>query len=166
MRLIILSIFAAAVSSLTALAGDLPDPEKTPGVCRTDLTKEQICATKWGKDHRAVTAAMKKQVFLSYGYPKLNKDPRCPCEIDHLCSRELGGADVIENLWVQSYRGPWNARDKDRVENKLNKVMCAGPLSLQEAQDEIVSDWKASYQRHIGARPNAGTTKRRRAGAR
>jgi hypothetical protein len=57
-----------------ALAGDLPDPALTPGVARTDLTLAQICSTKWGRDARAVTAAMKRQVFKEYVLTG-NKDP-------------------------------------------------------------------------------------------
>ncbi len=134
MRVIIIAL--AAAWATTVVAGDLPDATLTPGVVRTDLTQKQMCATKWGKDHRAVTAAMKRQAFLNYGYKKFNKDPRCPCEIDHEISRELLGADDIKNLWPQPYRGAWNARDKDRLENKLHKLVCAafspptpGPLA-------------------------------------
>jgi hypothetical protein len=157
MRLIVIAL---VLWPFAAVADDFPDAKLTPGACRTDLTQEQICAIKWGEDHRKVTAGMARQVFRAYGYAKLNTDPRCPCEIDHVCSRELGGADVIANLWPQSYRGLWNAHDKDRLENKLHKLMCAGTLSLQEAQDEIVGDWIASYQRHIAAAPIAPVSRR------
>jgi hypothetical protein len=47
------------------------------------LTLEEICATKWGEDRRAVTAAMKAQVFRSYGLSG-NQDAACKpsgCEI-------------------------------------------------------------------------------------
>jgi len=129
---------------------DLPDPALTPGACRTDMTVAQMCKIKWGKDHRAVTAAMKKQVFAAYGYPKGNKDKRCPCEIDHLCSRELLGMDVVINLWVQSYRGPWNAHLKDKLENRLHKEVCAGNLDLGEAQQMLMTDWTSAYRKYFG----------------
>ena len=35
------------------------------------------------------------------------------CEIDHLISLELGGANTEDNLWPQPYDGDWNAHDKD-----------------------------------------------------
>ena len=59
-----------------ACADDVPDPQKTPGAFRAGLTTEKICATKWGKDERHVTAAMKNQVFALYGYSG-NDDPKC-----------------------------------------------------------------------------------------
>lgn len=124
----------------------LPNPSLTPGVARADIAVEQVCKTKWGKDHRAVTEAMKKQVFASYGFPKGNKDPRCPCEIDHLVSRELGGADEVANLWPQPYNGVWNAHEKDKLENQLHKEVCTGKLDLAEAQRLIRSNWIKAYQ--------------------
>src|SRR5260370_14903902 len=76
MRLFIIMLTAAWSSA--AASGVLPDATLTPAVVRTDLTQKQMCAPKRGKDHRAVTAPMKRQAFLAYGHTKLNKDPRCP----------------------------------------------------------------------------------------
>lgn len=140
----------------------LPIPAATPGVTR-DLTLDVICNTKWGKDRRAVTAAMKRQVFASYGYTG-NKDWHCTpdahgrtCEIDHLISRELGGADDVHNLWPEPYGGPWNAADKDRLENRLHMLVCqpspAHALPLKDAQDAIRGDWTAAYIKYLGAPP-------------
>lgn len=153
----ILRAFVAAtfglllVSAHPGTAGEpassvLPNLSLTPGATR-GLSLEQICNTKWGKDVRHVDTALKKKVFTEYGFPKGNKDSRCPCEVDHLVSRELGGADTLQNLWVQSYSGPWNAHQKDRVENRLHKEVCAGHMSLQDAQQGIVRDWTALYKK-------------------
>ncbi len=128
----------------------LPQHKLTPGVPRYDLSLEKICKTKWGKDERAVTAAMKRKVFLSYGFQKLNKDPRCPCEIDHLISRELGGADDVKNLWPQQYKGDWNAHMKDRLENRLHKEVCDGNMSLGDAQNGIAENWIKLWVQFFG----------------
>jgi hypothetical protein len=99
---------------------------------------------------------MKGKVFANYGYTG-NDDPRCVpagnrhCEIDHLISRELGGADDVANLWQQSYGSkPWNAVLKDKLENRLHKEMCDGNITLQEAQDMLVKDWREAYRRYYG----------------
>jgi hypothetical protein len=134
-----------------AYADPLPNLQLTPGLARTDLTQDQICTIKWGKDERAVTQAMKTQIFKEYNYPQLNKDPRCPCEIDHLISRELGGADDVRNLWVQPYTGDWNAHMKDRLENRLHVDICNGTVALKDAQANIVKDWVTLYQSYFGA---------------
>ena len=157
-------LMAAAIMFTLTLGGagptsaqilpQLPNHLVTPGVARTDLTLKKICTTKWGKDARHVTAAMKKQVFAAYGLTG-NTDPACipdargrRCEIDHLVSRELGGADDVHNLWPQPYGSqPWNAVRKDCVETRLHKEVCTKnpTMTLKQAQDAIRSDWTAAY---------------------
>lgn len=138
--------------AIVAADHTLPDLALTPGVARSDLTVAEICATKWGLDKRAVTAAMKREVFASYGFSG-NDDPRCVadahgqrCEIDHLISRELGGADDVKNLWPEPYGGPWNAHMKDRLENALHREVCAGTTSLEDARSAIAEDWTKAYR--------------------
>jgi hypothetical protein len=137
-------------------ADDIPDLDKTPGAVRKGLTKQKICAIKWGKDERHVTAAMKRQAFENYGYSGYD-DPHCvpagqrTCEIDHLISRELGGADEVSNLWPQAYgTSPWNAVLKDTLENRLNKEMCAGRITLTQARNMLVNDWRKAYRKYYG----------------
>jgi hypothetical protein len=136
----------------------LPDRRLTPGVVRHDLTLQKICSTKWGKDARHVTATMKRQAFASYGLSG-NSDPRCVrdkkgrrCEIDHLISRELGGADEIKNLWPQPYgTQPWNAARKDRLENRLHQEVCIKKtITLAQARNGIGRDWTVLYRRYFG----------------
>lgn len=134
----------------------LPDLNLTPGVS-TMMGKDEICAKSWGRDARHVTVAMKRKVFERYGL-KGNTDRACKrdahgrrCEIDHLISRELGGADDILNLWPQPYgTEPWNASRKDRVENRLHKEVCAGRITLEDAQEEIRLDYRVPYIRYFG----------------
>ena len=136
----------------------VPDPMKTPGAVREEIDANQICTIKWGVDARHVSEAMKRQVFEAYGLSG-NNDSRCVpdrngrrCEIDHLVSRELGGADVVQNLWPEPYgSSPWNAALKDRLENRLHREVCvAYSISLDEARSLIVTDWRAAYVRFFG----------------
>lgn len=123
------------------------------------LTEHQVCATVWGKDARHVSAAMKRRVFERDGYPLGNKDPRGPFEIDHIVPRSLAGADTVANLQVQQYFGPWNAYKKDRLEGQAHRDVCAGKISLQEAQGWFIDDWKAAYERRFARTPGAGQRK-------
>jgi hypothetical protein len=73
------------------------------------MGKDAICAKSWGRDARHVMAKMERKVFERYGLTG-NADKACKrdahgrrCEIDHLVSRELGGADDVLNLWPQPY---------------------------------------------------------------
>jgi len=151
-----IAALATFVLSTSATARDFPDLNLTPGVSRPGLTKPKICSIKWGRDERHVPQSMKNEVFARYGFTG-NNDPKCVpkgkrrCEIDHLISRELGGADVIENLWPQPYgTTPWNAGLKDKLENRLNREMCAGHITLKEARDMLVNDWRVAYKKYYG----------------
>lgn len=154
--LVVLLIFTGLLPGLARADDTVPNLALTPGVARAGLTTVKICSTKWGKDVRHVTEAMKREVFAAYGMSG-NDDPRCiphgaqRCEIDHLVSRELGGADDVKNLWPQPYgTQPWNALLKDKLENRLHKEMCAGRITLKQAQAMLVNDWRIAYRRYYG----------------
>jgi hypothetical protein len=144
-------LFLLLLLSNVVLADDLPDKALTPGVSR-GLTLDKICMTTWGKDVRLVSASMKHRVYDSYGMH--NHSGACAiaargCEVDHLISRELGGADDVKNLWPQPYGGTWNAVMKDNLENKLHALICAPEptMTLDEAQDCISTDWIACFKK-------------------
>jgi hypothetical protein len=158
-KAIVFCVFIVTASCFigSALADDVQDSAKTPGAVQQGLTKAKICSTKWGADERHVTAKMKQGVFAAYGYSGYD-DPHCvpdahgkTCEIDHLISREVGGADDEKNLWPQAYGStPWNAHLKDKLENRLHKEMCNGKITLQQAQDMLVNDWRLAYRKYYG----------------
>jgi hypothetical protein len=60
-------------------------------------------------------------------------------EEDHLIPLTLGGDPKDpRNLWPQAYdAGNWGARIKDKLEVKLNKLVCAGLVPLNQAQHDI-----------------------------
>lgn len=135
--------------------GLLPDPVKTPGVADPLLGAEILCGRVMQfstRDVRHVTPEMKKQVYADYGMT--NHKGACAkskrgCEIDHLISLELGGKNDIKNLWPQPFGKPWGAEVKDKLENRLHKLVCAGTIDLEIAQQEISTDWIASYRRRM-----------------
>ncbi len=116
--------------ALLLVAFATPNPAHTPGLARP-LTRDQVCGTRWGRDRRHVTPAMRRQVFTAYGIAwRLHRS----YEVDHLIPRELGGADDIANLWPQ----PWeDAHRKDHEENRLHQAVCAGAIALDAAQDRM-----------------------------
>jgi hypothetical protein len=94
---------------------------------------------------------MRREVFAAYGMTG-NRDTQCQpkgCELDHLISRELGGADDVRNLWPEPKSGPWNALMKDRLENRLRREVCHGGMTLEEAQHAIARDWTAVYRSYF-----------------
>jgi hypothetical protein len=128
-----------------AFAGDLPDRTKTPGDVDASLTAAKLCAKGFTtKSIRNVPSALKAKVYSSY-HLKPGVKP-CACEVDHLVSLEIGGSNSQKNLWPQSYvTAPWNAHVKDRLENQLHNLVCAGTITLDQAQTEIRADWISSY---------------------
>lgn len=142
-------LLAFALLATPALAADpiIPDPALTPGaVLTTDAAA--VCAPGYAKSVRHTSGKLKAKVYRAYGIASHRPGDY---EIDHVISLELGGADVFENLFPQSYRTrPWNASVKDRLENWLHREVCAGRMPLEEAQREIAADWTAAYRKYLG----------------
>lgn len=135
----------------------LPDPLLTPGVA-TLITKDELCDKAYTtRDARSVSAKDHADAFRRYGLTG-NKDRACRpdkhgrrCEVDHLISLELGGANDILNLWPQPFGTyPWNATRKDKLENRLHNEVCAGTITLDDAQQEIRTDYRVPYIRYFG----------------
>jgi hypothetical protein len=133
----------------SAAAGDLPNHRLTPGAINHVLTQELICSKNFRTGpYRHVTPAAKRKAYAIY-YASPKRKP-CPCELDHLVSLELGGSNSVRNLWPEPYAGRWNARVKDKVENRLHREVCAGRITLGTAQHMIAGDWRISYRRYFG----------------
>jgi hypothetical protein len=160
-----LSVAMLATSLSAAVSPRLPDPKLTPGVA-TNVSAEQLCKKSFHTaDVRSVTATQKNEVYRRYGLKantgycakrpyKTKARGKTPsriimqgCEVDHLISLELGGANDVNNLWPQPYPENPGAHEKDKLENWLHKQVCAGKISLIDAQHRIATNWYAEYQR-------------------
>jgi hypothetical protein len=129
----------------------IPDPNCTPGAVNPTLTldilKDPHFTTKCVRD-RATTLQDKAKTYKWYKipHPANNTGASQSCELDHLISLELGGADTLDNLWPQC--GPSKVslnkrffKRKDTVENYLAKQVRDGTMSLEDAQKGIATDW-------------------------
>jgi hypothetical protein len=120
------------------------DIVRTPGVLNPDVTQETIDATiclhGWTKTIRPPTSYtndLKRKQMREYGVGGSMSD----YQEDHLISLELGGHPTDpRNLWPEPYP---RASEVDSIENELNDKVCAGELSLDEAQR------KESQLKHI-----------------
>lgn len=124
-------------------AGTLEDVACTPGAIIPTATKEQICTPGYSKTVRNVPASEKDQVFQEYGIASHTPGQY---EVDHLVSLELGGSNDISNLWPEASATTPGFHQKDEVENYLHAQVCQGTISLQQAQQEIATNWVAVYQ--------------------
>jgi hypothetical protein len=129
----------------------LPDPKCTPGATDPRVTQDNIRSTICVSGYTAtvrppvsVTDKIKTERMQAYGFA----NDKSYYELDHLISLELGGSpDSVLNLFPEPYAEPYGARDKDKVENYLHKEVCDGSISLQEAQEEIRTNWVGVYDK-------------------
>jgi hypothetical protein len=107
----------------------------TPGVLNPEVTQatisSTICRRGWTRTVRPpvdYTNALKQQQLRRYGM----RGPPSAYQEDHLISLELGGNPTDpRNLWPEPYP---RASAVDQIENDLNHRVCAGSLTLAEAQ--------------------------------
>jgi hypothetical protein len=129
----------------------VPDPACTPGsinpTVKLAVLNNKSFTTACVRD-KATSAAKKKTAYAAYGLssPKSNTGSTQTCELDHLVSIELGGADTLDNIWPQC--GPPDTqlaqryfKVKDRVENYLKVQVRAGQMTLAATQKGIAADW-------------------------
>lgn len=77
-------------------------------------------------------------------------------EIDHIVSLELGGSNSIANLYPEEAKFADHSPGyhvKDKLENKLHKMVCAGQMTLRAARQQIASNWETLYAKVFGAAP-------------
>jgi hypothetical protein len=120
----------------------LPDLECTPGAIIPDATVEQICQPGYSSSVRNVPDSEKNAVYAEYG---IASHTTGQYEVDHLISLELGGSNDIANLWPEPADPRPGFHEKDKVENYMHSQVCAGNISLADAQYQIATNWLAIY---------------------
>jgi hypothetical protein len=131
-----------------------PNPVRTPGATNPDISqdniRETICNPRWStksiRPPASYTNQLKIEQIREYGYSdSALKD----YEEDHFIPLELGGNPTDpRNLWPEPFETSipdGGAHSKDKVENYLHAEVCAGSLTLEQAQREITEDWYRVY---------------------
>jgi hypothetical protein len=124
--------------TINCTQGIYPDYDCTPGAIFPSATKEVICTTGYTIKVRNVSEKLKTEVYKSYDI--ITRKP-LEYEIDHVIALELGGSNDISNLYPEKYNMTLGAREKDKVENLLHRMVCKGEISLQQAQYDILYNW-------------------------
>ncbi len=132
---------------------DVPRSGLTPGATFA-VGRRQICVSGYSASVRDVPESEKRAVYARYGVVHV----AYMHEVDHLVSLELGGSNLITNLWPEPYAGRWGARTKDVLENRLHDLVCSGRLPLRRAQHIEATNWVAAYRRYVGGTPTAPST--------
>jgi hypothetical protein len=125
-----------------------------PGALNADVQQPNIattiCVPGW-------TATVRPSTGYTDGLKrKLLRDRDLPVEqaplyeLDHLVPLALGGSPRDpKNLWLQPWDGEWGARTKDRLERKLQLLVCRGAITLQEARDAIRTNWINAFKQFV-----------------
>lgn len=129
----------------------IPDPACTPGAVNPTVTvtvlRDQAFRTACVRQ-QVTTEQQKAQTYRWYAipHPANNNAGSQSCELDHLVSLELGGADTLDNIWPQC--GPPGVplvqrhfKQKDMVENYLAWRVRRGEMDLRQAQKGIATNW-------------------------
>ena len=144
----------ALTLSFPAWSSDLPDPSFTPGTINPEVTQLNIHSTVCVKGYTKTirppahyTNKLKKRQMREYGYA--DRNPK-HYEEDHLIALSIGGApDDPRNLWPEPRKSEWSAKQKDRLEFVLYKMVCAQEISLAEAQLAMATNWIEAWKRYV-----------------
>ena len=73
-------------------------------------------------------------------------------ELDHRIPLGLGGHPrTLKNLALQPWEGEDGAKNKDRLERALQRLVCGGRLLLDDARRVIYFDRRAAYRSYVMA---------------
>lgn len=128
---------------------EVPNPHLTPGEVRaTDL--DTILATEREAEAGRPGVATKDLVWKEYGY--VGRHDGAHWEFDHLVPIECGGSNDVRNLWPEPRTGPYNAYDKDRLEDYCGDAIRNGSMTVAAAQAVFLepSDWRVEYRKVYG----------------
>jgi hypothetical protein len=150
MRSLILAAALLAVAQAAAAQAIVPDPTLTPGAVRTTNLGE-IC----GDDTRSLRHGSRERSDLIFERYHIAPADRMQYTLDHLIPLEIGGADVVDNIWPEPRRslaGEWDDTRKDQVERRLGMLVCSGELDVEIAQKAIAEDWTEAWRRYVSGR--------------
>lgn len=130
-------------------------PAGTPtGAFNSDVTQatimQTICVPRWTETVRPPTSytdSIKLKLMADNHFPASDASKY---ELDHFIPLALGGHPrSTENLWLQPWDGQWGAHVKDRLERKLQLMVCAGKISLKEAREAIQTNWIQAFKKYV-----------------
>ena len=145
-------LLAPRTKTSHCLLGANPDRACSPGAYYSKLTKHVICSPSFRTGTiRNVPDSVKFAVEAEYGLKPGHYGKAL--EIDHIVSLELGGSNDIANLFPEKLNAQPGYRVKDRLENRLHALVCAGRYNLRSTQAAIARDWQQLYRQVYGQSP-------------
>ena len=163
MKKSLLTVLIALAASVSCLAQTIPqaviEHSINPRVFTNEMIdsdisqsniNETICRkgyTKTVRPSTIYTNGVKKKLLREAGLVEADASLY---ELDHIVPLALGGHPrKLSNLMLQPWEGSEGAKQKDRLERKMQNMVCRGDIALTNAQHEIGSDWMTAYVRYI-----------------
>lgn len=139
LTLIILAALAVPCLADPALNADVNQHNIGATICVAGYTKTVRPPARY-------TNKIKKGLMRDQGIPLADIHDY---ELDHIVPLALGGCpDCESNFQLQPWNGPNGAHKKDRLEVKLQCLVCTGQVTLAQAQEDIYADWQAAYSKY------------------
>jgi hypothetical protein len=164
-------LLTAALFGLMTGCSSLP-PTAEPAASPTQTTRQSVPVEALNADVRqetiqqticvpGYTASVRPSTTYTNGVKlKLLRERGLPAsaaaefELDHRTPLALGGHPRNpQNLMLQPWEGPDGAKVKDRLERRLQQLVCAGKLLLDDARRAIYFDWQGAYRTYVGTVP-------------
>ena len=125
---------------------------KTPGAT-AKVKMEQLCAADFATSQKPVANWQRNEALERYGV----RPEQFSGELDHLVPVALGGSNDPDNLWPFRGNGAFTFSAKQALGLKLHDKVCAGKMSLKDAQDAFRKDWTLAYRVHVTGLNAAGS---------
>jgi hypothetical protein len=135
---------ACALALPVVAAAQLPSGYKTPGGT-VKANNTQICAADFAA--KPVAGWQRNEALERYGI----RPEGFSGELDHLVPVSLGGSNDPDNLWPFHPQGDFTLDAKNALAARLRDMVCAGKISLKEAQEAFKKDWTKAYRQHMTA---------------
>ncbi|MBY0511538.1 MAG: hypothetical protein K2P94_15470 [Rhodospirillaceae bacterium] len=157
----VLGLSAPAVADMQAeRAGALPDDALTPGYANPKVTADNlqktVCKAGWALKAQPQGKYLSKITLLQIrNYGVAEKDA-AKYVMDFRIPLSVGGHPTDPaNLWPQRKDVAWNAVVKNKLETYVQSELCAGHMSLKDAQGVFQKNWIDVFQLYCGPKPDA-----------
>jgi hypothetical protein len=139
-------IAACALALPVVVSAQLPDNYKTPGAT-LKVKNADVCKADYAASVKAIAGWQRSEALERYGI----RPEGFSGELDHLVPVALGGSNDPNNLWPFHAQGDFTLDAKNALAARLHDMVCAGKISLKDAQDAFRKDWTKAYRTHMTA---------------
>ena len=146
MGIISLAIGVAGTVALLFVSPALVDAASLNADVTQSTIQQTICIPGYTKQVRPAASFTNGVKNLMLKRDGLDPATSSSYTLDHIIPLAIGGHPrKLDNLQLQTSS---EAKRKDRIEVKLQCLVCSGQISLERAQREISEDWVTAYHQY------------------